>query len=66
MNYLIAMTVFPLLAFAWVGVQFLARAYAARHPEFGPAREEGGGCGGSCLCSGQGQCQQNSSSHKTQ
>jgi hypothetical protein len=57
MNYLIAMTVIPLLMFAWVGVQFVARWYAARHPEFGPAKEEGGGCGGSCLCAGKELCQ---------
>ena len=35
----------------WISVQFLARAFAARHPEFGPAREDGEGCGGLlCLC----------------
>lgn len=56
MNYLIAMTVMPLLVLAWLGVQTLARRYAARHPEFGPAREEGGGCGTSCLCGSSGEC----------
>lgn len=35
----------------WVLVQHLARRFAARHPEFGPAREEGGECGISCGCS---------------
>lgn len=35
----------------WILVQKLARDYAARHPEFGPAKEEGSGCGKSCLCS---------------
>lgn len=35
----------------WIRVQQLARAFAARHPELGPAKEEGGGCGGSCSCS---------------
>jgi hypothetical protein len=39
----------------WIRVQQAARDYAARHPEFGAAREEGGGCGGGCACSG-GQC----------
>ncbi len=34
----------------WVGIQHLARAFATRHPEFGPFREEGGGCGLFCLC----------------
>ncbi len=35
----------------WIRVQQAARSYAARHPEFGPAKEEGGGCGSSCSCS---------------
>ena len=30
----------------WVAVQALARRFAARHPETGPFREAGGGCGG--------------------
>jgi len=41
----------------WIGVQFLARSFAARHPEFGPAREDGEGCGGLlCLCKNQDTC----------
>ena len=36
--------VFGVLA-AWVAVQRLARRFAARHPEFGPAPKEGVGCG---------------------
>jgi hypothetical protein len=41
----------------WIGVQFLARSFAARHPEFGPAREDGEGCGGLlCLCKNQNTC----------
>jgi hypothetical protein len=39
---------------AWVLVQHLARRFAARHPELGPAREEGEGCGQHC--SGAGNC----------
>jgi len=35
----------------WVGIQWLARGFAARHPEFGPAKEEGAGCGAGCSCS---------------
>jgi hypothetical protein len=35
----------------WIFIQQLATYYAARHPEFGPAREEGSGCGKSCMCS---------------
>lgn len=39
------------VAFAfWVVIQESARRYARRHPEFGPAREEGGECGISCGC----------------
>ena len=42
----------------WVLVQHLARVFAARHPEHGPAREEGGGCGTSCGCANWSQCTQ--------
>lgn len=38
----------------WLLVQAAARRFAARHPEFGPAREEGGGCGG---CADRGTCE---------
>ena len=38
----------------WIRVQGYAREFAARHPEFGPAKEEGSGCGG-CAC-GAGGC----------
>ncbi|MCC5848735.1 MAG: chemotaxis protein [Verrucomicrobia bacterium] len=34
----------------WVIIQESARRFARRHPEFGPAREEGGECGVSCGC----------------
>ncbi len=30
---------------AWLVVRAFARWYATRHPEFGPLREEGEGCG---------------------
>ena len=56
-NFLIACVLILSLLAGWVGVQHLARLYAARHPEFGPAREEGGGCGGLfCLCKGSEDC----------
>jgi hypothetical protein len=52
MKYLIAMLIMLALVFAWVAVQAAARRYAARHPEFGPLREDGkegcGGCGNHC------------------
>ena len=51
MKYLIAMAIMVALVFAWVAVQAAARRYAARHPEFGPLREDGKGCGcGSHRC----------------
>lgn len=48
---LIAILIIFGLLVGWIGVQHLARAYATRHPEFGPVREDGEGCGGLfCLC----------------
>ncbi len=50
-KYTITVLIILGLMAGWVAVQHLARSFAARHPEFGPAREEGGGCGGLfCLC----------------
>lgn len=51
-DFIIAIGGVFLLLLGWVLVQTMARAFAARHPQFGPAREEGGGCGSSCQCSG--------------
>ncbi len=51
-DFIIASVSIGLLLIGWLAVQQLARYYAARHPEFGPAREEGSGCGKSCLCAG--------------
>ncbi len=55
-KYLIAIAVILVFLLGWVWVQGHARKYAARHPEFGPVREEGTGCGKSCLCNGK-QCE---------
>ena len=57
LKYIITVIIiFGLLA-GWLAVQHLARWFAARHPELGPAREEGGGCGGLfCLCKDKGTC----------
>lgn len=49
-QYLTAMGAILLMLLAWVVVQRTARLFAARHPEFGPAKEEGKGCGSGCLC----------------
>lgn len=56
LKYLIAITAVPILLIGWLLVQQLARRFAESHPELGSFREEGGGCGKSCGCSG-GSCQ---------
>ena len=55
-KYLLAMGVILLLMLGWLAVQQLARLYARQHPEFGPLREEGSGCGSSCGCHGKSSC----------
>jgi len=56
-TYALAMLLILALLLGWVGVQHASRSFAARHPEFGPAREEGGGCGGLlCLCKNGQEC----------
>jgi len=57
-NYIVAMLVIPCLLFGWLAVQFLAREFARRHPQFGPVNEEGEGCGAGCSCSGTKPCPQ--------
>ena len=49
--------IFAAFAF-WVVVQEAARRFARRHPEFGPAREEGGECGVSCSCANWKSCRE--------
>ena len=49
---LLAAGVILLVLLGWIGVQHVARCFAAKHPEFGPAREEGSGCGAGCGCTG--------------
>ncbi len=57
LKYIITILIILGLMAGWISVQHLSRRFAARHPEFGPAREEGGGCGGLfCLCKDKGQC----------
>ena len=50
LDYLLAAGLILLLLLGWILVQQAARNYAARHPEFGPAKEEGRGCGKGCVC----------------
>ncbi len=48
------------LLLGWLLVQQVARQFSRRHPELGPHREEGGGCGGHCHCGGgNGECRRN-------
>ena len=53
---LIAMSLIFLLLLGWILVQHLARGFAARHADLGPAREEGGGCSLICLCRDTNKC----------
>jgi hypothetical protein len=50
----------PLVIFGvllgWIWVQGVYARFASRHPDLGPYREEGGGCGGGC-CAGTGRCE---------
>lgn len=62
-NYLIAVGGILLVLLGWVWVQYLAREFARRHPQFGPAREEGGGCGRDCSCSSQAHCTRRQEAH---
>jgi hypothetical protein len=49
-KYFLAMAFMLFFLFAWFMVQKLSRKVAMDLPEFGKAREEGGGCGGSGKC----------------
>ena len=54
---IIAILIILAMLAGWITVQHLARCFAARHPEFGPAREEGEGCGALlCLCKNKDTC----------
>jgi hypothetical protein len=53
--FIASFLIFALLL-GWVAVQYLYRAFSQRHPELGPAREEGLGCGLFCGCFKQGNC----------
>ena len=53
---LIAIVATFTLLLGWLAIQQLARQFANRHPELGPAREEGQGCGSSCGCHNKGTC----------
>ncbi len=50
LNFFIAIGIIFVLISGWILIQQAARKYAAKHPEFGPAKEEGLGCGKNCGC----------------
>jgi hypothetical protein len=47
-RYLIAIGLILGLMVGWIAVERLYRRFARRHPELGPFRKAGGGCGGHC------------------
>ncbi len=56
-DYLLSILIILLSLLGWVMVQHWSRVFAARHPELGPARDEGENCGASCLCRNSGRCE---------
>jgi hypothetical protein len=44
-TYLVTIGLILILLMGWVLVQQVYRLFARRHPELGPFRSEGGGCG---------------------
>jgi hypothetical protein len=57
LNLFITIIIIFSLLLAWIFVQQVARKYAANHPELGPVKEEGLGCGKTCGCK-PGSCKQ--------
>ncbi|GBG13135.1 uncharacterized protein NMK_0673 [Novimethylophilus kurashikiensis] len=58
MIYAISIVLLVLMMLLWITVQAAARRFAERHPEFGPAREMGHGCG-ACIDGGcAGKCEE--------
>jgi len=53
LNFLIAVIVIFFLLGLWLVVMTTSRHFSERHPEYGPYREEGKGCGSSCSCTGE-------------
>lgn len=49
-NLLLAIIIIFLLLLVWILTQQAARKFATKHPELGPAKEEGLGCGKTCGC----------------
>jgi len=49
-NLLVTIAIIFILLMAWVLIQQAARKFAANHPDLGPVKEEGLGCGKTCGC----------------
>ncbi len=49
-NLIVTILIIFSVLIAWVLIQQVARKYAADHPEMGPVKEEGLGCGKTCGC----------------
>ncbi len=49
-NLLITIIIIFSLLITWILIQQAARKFAANHPELGPIKEEGLGCGKTCGC----------------
>jgi hypothetical protein len=57
LTYILAVLIILGMLSGWIFVQHVARVFAARHPEFGPVKEDGEGCGGLlCLCKDESSC----------
>lgn len=46
LSYAITIALLLALLCGWLWLRHMAREFALAHPEFGPPREEGHGCGG--------------------
>lgn len=54
--YIVSIIIIFLVLLGWILAQHMARLFAAKHSEFGPAKEEGGGCSLLCLCKNSDNC----------
>lgn len=55
-KFLIASVIIFLVLVAWLYVEDLYRRFSRRHPELGPFRHDGGGCGDGCCSCSKGNC----------
>ncbi len=55
-KFLIATTIIFFVLVGWLYVEDLYRRFSRRHPELGPYRQDGGGCGDGCCSCSNGSC----------